>query len=59
MVWTTPVERKDEHKKWHSDWLRGGCGYCGYYCNDCPVGVATCKCVVEDLNETTKPVHET
>lgn len=53
MVWTTPVERKNEHKKWHNSWIRGGCLNCGWYCEDCPIGVATCKCVVEDKSGAT------
>lgn len=40
---TTPVERSDDHKSWHH-FMRGGCHGCGYNCDDCPKGVATCKC---------------
>jgi len=43
MVWTTPISRKNEHQSWHV-FRRGGCLYCGYHCDDCPIGVATCKC---------------
>lgn len=43
MVWTTPQSKKDEHKSWHV-FVRGLCLYCGWHCDDCPIGVATCKC---------------
>lgn len=43
MAWTTPVERSSEHKSWHT-FLRGMCPHCDWHCDDCPAGVATCKC---------------
>lgn len=43
MVMTTPKDKSDEHKSWHK-FDRGMCLYCGWYCINCPVGVATCKC---------------
>jgi hypothetical protein len=45
MVWTTPPNRANEHKSWHQ-FVRGGCLWCHYGCDDCPNGVATCKCKV-------------
>lgn len=44
MVFTTPHDKADKHKSWHR-FARGGCAYCGWHCEDCPKGVATCKCV--------------
>lgn len=32
-----------KHKSWHV-FRRGGCLYCGWHCDDCPIDVATCKC---------------
>jgi hypothetical protein len=43
MVWTTPSIKADQHESWHV-FRRGGCGYCGWHCDDCPNDVATCKC---------------
>lgn len=43
MTWTTPASRKSEHRQWHR-FIKGGCAYCGWGCEDCPEGVATCKC---------------
>jgi hypothetical protein len=43
MVWTTPLAAADKHKSWHV-FRRGGCGNCGWHCDDCPMDVATCKC---------------
>lgn len=48
MVWTTPPDKADMHKSWHS-FEKGLCLYCGWYCADCPVGVATCKCTVHSI----------
>ncbi len=43
MVWTTPPEKAHIHQSWHK-FEKGLCAYCGYFCKDCPVNVATCKC---------------
>ena len=43
MVRTTQFEKTPLHETWHR-FFRGGCFYCGYHCDDCPVDVATCKC---------------
>ena len=43
MVRTTPVHRSLVHQSWHV-FQRGLCAYCGWYCDDCPNDVATCKC---------------
>ena len=43
MVHTTPIEKGILHESWHV-FIRGMCLYCGWHCDDCPVGVATCKC---------------
>lgn len=48
MTFTTPKTRASEHKTWHSFRKGGGCMYCGFGCDDCPLGVATCKCEFED-----------
>jgi hypothetical protein len=40
---TTPVNLSDKHKSWHK-FMRGLCAYCGWHCDDCPIGVATCRC---------------
>jgi len=45
MTWTTPLDRSNEHKSWHV-FTRGGCSACGWHCDDCPIGVATCKCKI-------------
>jgi hypothetical protein len=37
------VSETGEHRSWH-EFGRGMCLYCGWYCIDCPKGVATCKC---------------
>lgn len=45
MVRTTPIEKSDQHKDWHVFIPSGLCLYCGWHCDDCPLDVATCKCV--------------
>lgn len=43
MVRTTPSEKSNLHLSWHI-FQKGLCLYCGYYCDDCPNDVVTCKC---------------
>jgi hypothetical protein len=43
MVMTTPISRASEHQSWHR-FVKGLCLYCGWYCEDCPVSITTCKC---------------
>jgi hypothetical protein len=40
---TTSVEKSSEHRTWHK-FRRGGCDDCGWHCEGCSKGVATCKC---------------
>lgn len=47
---TTPNDRSDEHEFWHR-FEKGICLWCGWYCIDCPIGVATCKCESEEQRE--------
>jgi hypothetical protein len=42
----------DTHPYWHR-FTKGMCLYCGYYCIDCPKGVAACKCTPK-----TKHIYE-
>ncbi len=61
MVWTTPESKASKHKKRH-EFIRGGCGYCGWYCIDCSDDVVTCKCTYKSVDkrladEATQSIH--